>query len=277
MPASFGLSELFIALIEGFGAPRPASFGPGELYEALVLAVQNFVVGGSITNPSITYTPLVATLPLASYNLDWNQARVQDLTMTQNTSFTLVNMVPSRYLDLTLRGSFTPSFPNVTAWLPTGSAPVYSDTGNGVSYRFWMTELGEIRGATISTIPAGTYDAAGSAAAVQALCVLLAGSVMTGRLSTAGLVLGTTQSTAIAYLTLSTDGLIFLTGTTASLTLTLGTTGFISGQVQAVRNNSNQTWTIAAHSGTTDVTSLAAGAGLITAFNGTNWYAIGSH
>jgi hypothetical protein len=48
--ANYGLSELFIALIEGFGGPRPSSFGPGELYEALVQAVDNFAGGGIVTS-----------------------------------------------------------------------------------------------------------------------------------------------------------------------------------------------------------------------------------
>lgn len=40
--ANYGLSELFIALIEAFGGPRPTSNGPGELYEALIQAVGTF-------------------------------------------------------------------------------------------------------------------------------------------------------------------------------------------------------------------------------------------
>lgn len=36
------MSELFIALIQAFGGPRPTSFGEGELYQALINAVTAF-------------------------------------------------------------------------------------------------------------------------------------------------------------------------------------------------------------------------------------------
>ena len=79
------------------------------------------------------------------------------------------------------------------------------------------------------------------------------------------------QTKTASYTTLGSDGTIELTGTTAAQTLTLGTTSFAQGQIQAVKNASTQTWTVAAASGTTDVTQLLAGQSIIMQFDGTNW------
>lgn len=79
--------------------------------------------------------------------LDWEVADDFDLRMTADTIFTIVNLAPGREITLTLRGAFTPSWPSVNAWRP--SQPIYSDTGEGMDFLFWMTEANEIRAAAI--------------------------------------------------------------------------------------------------------------------------------
>jgi hypothetical protein len=66
-----------------------------------------------------------------------------------------------------------------------------------------------------------------------------------------------------------------MTGSTTGQTLTLGTTSVVAGQTMHVKNNSSVTWTIAAASGTVDLTALNASAGAVFLFDGTNWNVVG--
>lgn len=75
--------------------------------------------------------------------LDWNARDFFDRTMTGNTTFSFANVAPGDIKILTLRGAFAPSWPTV-AWQP--SAPTYVDNGTGMTYVFWVTETGEVRG-----------------------------------------------------------------------------------------------------------------------------------
>lgn len=86
----------------------------------------------------------------------------------------------------------------------------------------------------------------------------------------------TKNTSALPYTTITTDSVVELTGSTASKTLTLGTTSFVAGQLQIVLNASSVSVIIAAATGTTDTTALAAGAGILMCFDGTNWGTAGS-
>jgi hypothetical protein len=138
---STALAELYINLIEAFGGSRPGSLGLTELFEALQQAIATFVESGS-GGTSIVETASVAT----TATIDWSVASTWDVTMTGNTTFSFANLTLGRSLSVTLRGQFAPTWPSV-AWQP--SAPSYSDTGSGMSFEFWVTQVGEIRGAAV--------------------------------------------------------------------------------------------------------------------------------
>jgi hypothetical protein len=77
------------------------------------------------------------------------------------------------------------------------------------------------------------------------------------------------------YTTVSNDFLIRCT--TNSFTLTMGTSSIAIGQIQIVTNEAtNQTITLAAVTGTVDLTTLPPISGAILIFDGTNWHTVGS-
>lgn len=96
-------------------------------------------------------TTVISTVTQEATNnvLDPTVAPEYDLTMTGNTTFTFANMGLGSELSLTLRGQYQVVWPvtPAIAWRPF--TPTYADTGNGMSFEFWVTQSGEIRGAAL--------------------------------------------------------------------------------------------------------------------------------
>ena len=87
----------------------------------------------------------------------------------------------------------------------------------------------------------------------------------------------TKNTSSLPYTSLYSDNIIELTGSTTGQTLTLGNASFAAGQLQEVINASSVYVTLAASSGTTEITGLSAGARCTLRWDGTNWYAVGTH
>jgi hypothetical protein len=75
----------------------------------------------------------VTASPSSPYEIDWSVASYQEITLTENTTFTFSNLVAGRSLTLILiqggAGSFTVSWPGSVDW-PSATAPTLS-TGVG--------------------------------------------------------------------------------------------------------------------------------------------------
>lgn len=123
------------------------------------------VGGGAALNATIgPVGQVVDTLSVTgSQVVDWAAGNVFDLTMTANTTFTFSNLSLGRYITITLRGPWVPTWPTV-AWQP--GAPTYVDNGSGMSFEFWVTLAGEVRGAAIVGFPTITIPTLTSAGEV---------------------------------------------------------------------------------------------------------------
>jgi hypothetical protein len=100
------------------------------------------------------------------------------------------------------------------------------------------------------------------------------GMQIKGTLTLAGPLITHNTTKTANYTTLTTD--FWVRATSGSFTITMGTTSFAASQIQMVTNEGTGTITLAAVTGTIDLTTLPPASGVILAFDGTNWHTIGS-